>query len=70
MTHRPLPRAVKFLVTYLSVLAVMLAWWLALRASTETAAPVLTLLVAYAAPVAAWAGLVILGTNMRGRNER
>lgn len=70
MTHRPLPRPAKFLVTYLSVLAVMLAWWLALRASTETAAPVLTLLVAYAVPVAAWAGLVILGTNLRGRHER
>lgn len=54
MSRRPIPTPVVFVVTFLAVFAVMVGWWLGLQAATESG-PALTVLVAYAAPVAAWA---------------
>lgn len=59
MKRRRVSTPVAFVVTYLVVFAVMVGWWLGLQAATETG-PVLTVLVAYAAPAAAWAVVAVL----------
>ncbi len=66
MSDRRTSTPVKFVIAYLVVLALMLGWWTALQASTGSAAPVLTVLVAYAGPAVGW-GVV---TTLIGEKRR
>ena len=54
MNASRLPTSVKFFFTYLVVFAVILGWWLVLQVSTRAGAPVVTVLVSYAVPLAGW----------------
>ena len=47
---------VKVAVTYVTVLALMLIWWSALKTS-ESVGPVLLVAAAYTAPIIAWAAI-------------
>jgi hypothetical protein len=48
---------VRFVLSYVAVLAIMVAWWLGMKGAA-TVGPVLLLVVAYAVPVAAWWAVV------------
>jgi len=48
----------RFALSYITVLTIMLAWWLGMKGAA-TVGPILLLVVAYALPVAAWWAVVV-----------
>lgn len=67
MSRRRPSTPAKFLITYLVVFTLMLGWWLVLQVSTDVGVPVVTVLVAYAAPAAAWVAVSVLVGEKRHR---